>query len=541
MDVDRIEVLRGPNSVLFGSDALGGVVNIISTNPQALNDINNGLRGNIILNGFSNNKQGAGSLSLAGKNGEIAYQTQIGLRHAGNISTPAGQLQNTGEHELNGKAMIGVKEDWGNLVMDYSHFGQHAEIYPNPDTPPDATPCQDVAHDNVSLHYEQSASFLRLESHAHWQKDVESEFNDAASLSPTVELALTSLSLEIRAHHNPIGPFFGTLGFSAANQINETKGVESLIPAFNQFNGAGFIHEEVLISTLGLSAGLRFDGRRLHVNDNNELDVADQIRNYQALTGAVGAVYHASEEFVFAGNLGRGWRAPIAEELFVNGVDQGGMRYKTGNPNLKTEASLNIDLSIRYVSSNVKGELSFFRNHINDYIFLTSTGEEDSATGLMKYATQQANALLTGYEFSVESAVTPNLLIQGGTDMVIGKNEQTEEWLPTTPPQRFTLSIRLQEPTALGFHNSYFALNSKIITDQNRVGDFETPTGGYTLFGLKFGGEFISNSVRMNIDCSVDNIFNKAYADHLSRYKNYALNAGRDFVMKLSVPFDIVK
>jgi iron complex outermembrane recepter protein len=541
MDVDRIEIVRGPNSVMFGSDALGGVVNIISTDPQALGDINAGLRGNIILNGFSNSKQGAGSFSLAGKNDNVAYKVRLGLRHAENIATPAGELQNTGEHELNGSAMIGMREDWGNLAMDYSHFGQHSQIYPDPDSPAGAAPYQDVAHDKLSLHFDLPLSFVRLESHAHWQKDEENEFDDAASHNPTVDLALTSLTLDIKAHHNPTGPFFGTIGFSLENQLNETKGAEALIPGFNQFNEAGFIHEEVLISRLGLSAGLRLDERRLHVNDNAGLGVANQVRNYQALTGAFGAVYHASEELIVAGNLGRGWRAPIAEELFVDGVDQGGMRYKTGNPNLKTEASFNIDLSLRYVSSGVKGELSFFRNRISDYIYLASTGAQDSASGLIKYATQQANALLTGYEFSIESAVTSYLSIQCGVDMVIGKNEETDAWLPSTPPQRFAIGIRLHEPAALGICNPYLSMNSKIVTDQDRLSDFETPTGGYTLFGAGFGGEIMSSALRMNIDCSINNILNKAYVDHLSRYKNYALNPGRDFVIKLSMPFDIVR
>ena len=437
--------------------------------------------------------------------------------------------------------MIGIREDWGNLAMDYSHFGQHSQIFPDPDSPTGATPYQDVAHDKLSLHLDLPLSFFRLESRAHWQKDEENEFDDAASPNPIVDLALTSLTLDVKAHHNPIGPFFGTIGFSMENQLNETKGAEALIPAFNQFNGAGFLHEEVLVSRLGLSAGIRFDGRRLHVSDNAGLGVANQVRNYQALTGAFGAVYHVSEELIVAGNLGRGWRAPIAEELFVNGIDQGGMRFKTGNPDLNTEASFNIDLSVRYVSSGVRGELSFFRNRISDYIYLASTGAQDSASGLIKYVTQQADALLMGYEFSIESAVTSNLTIQCGADMVNGKNEETNTWLPSTPPQRFTLGVRLHEPTALGIRNPYLSMNSKIVTDQDRLGDFETPTEGYTLFGAGFGGEIMNSALRINIDCSINNILNRAYVDHLSRYKNYALNPGRDFTIKLSVPFDIVR
>ncbi|MGA2623717.1 MAG: TonB-dependent receptor [Bacteroidota bacterium] len=541
LDVQRVEILRGPNSVLFGSDALGGVINIIDDDIGRFTDQKPRLEGNLMLQGFSNSRQGAGSLSLSGRNDALCYKVQADVRQASDISTPAGELQNTGEIELNGKVAAGLVEESGNILFDYSHFGQKIEIPPDPRAHLEVTPFQKIAHDKFSVRYDHSFSSFRIESHALWQRNEETEYSASDSTMPDVDLVLNSLALDIRAHHNPVGQLFGTLGVSVEGQKNETLGLEALIPSFNQLTAAGYLHEELLLSQTNISAGFRYDVRRLDVNENDELNVSGQTRNYHAFTGGLGAVWHASDLLVFAFNLGRGWRAPLAEELFVNGVDQGGMRYKTGEPDLKTEASLNVDGAIRYVSPRIKGELSVFRNRINDYIYLKSTGEIDPASGLIKYVTRQANATLTGGEFGLKLAVSDNLILESGADIVLGKNEETESWLPLTPAPRTTLGLRLTQPSWKILLNPYLSFDAKVVLDQNRVAELETSTGGYTLFGIRAGGELPVMSEMVKVDCSVENLLNRAYADHLSRYKAYAFNPGRDITLKLSVPFDVVR
>ena len=540
LDVQRIEILRGPNSVLFGSDALGGVINIIDNDPGKFADQKPGLDGKLSLQGFSNSRQGAGSLSLSGRNDAFCYRVQADARQASDMSTPAGDLQNTGEHEVNGKVTAGLVGESGSMFFDYSHFGQKTEIPPDPQAISDVTPFQKIDHDKVSVRYDHSFSSFRIESDALWQRNEESEYSAAASAAPDVDLVLNSLTLDIRAHHNPVGQMFGTAGVSVEDQKNETLGAEALIPSFSQVTAAGYLHEELLLPQTNISAGFRYDVRRLDVDENGELNAGAQTRNYHAFTGGLGAVWHASDLLVFACNLGRGWRAPLAEELFVNGVDQGGMRYKTGDPDLKTEASLNGDVAIRYVSPRLKGELSVFRNRINDYIYLKSTGERDSASGLVKYVTRQANATLTGGEFSLELAVGDHLILRSGFDIVLGKNEETGTWLPLTPPPRSSLGLRWIQPSWEFLLNPYVSFETRIVLDQNRVAELETPTGGYTLVDIRVGGELTVMSTQVRVGCSVENLFSRAYADHLNRYKAYALNPGRDIALKLLIPFNFV-
>ncbi|MGH7454015.1 MAG: TonB-dependent receptor, partial [bacterium] len=359
-DIDRIEVVRGPNSVLFGSDALGGVINIIKAEiPSASNGAPQ-LGGSLLLNGFSNNRQGAGALSLHGASGIWGYRANLSLREANDIRTPNGKLFNSGANERNGSGMLGVQGDWGSIAADYSHFGQEIQIHEDPAEDPEATPYQKIQHDKVHLHANLPFPALRLEANGSWQRNDRKEFEEKQAAAPVLNLVLNTTTFEVKGHHKPIGSAFGTIGLSVMQQKNKTLAEEALIPAFSSVDLAGFIYEELRLHEVSLSAGLRYDTRNLDVKANEDIGVEAQTRDYHAVTGTVGAVWRATEPLAFALNVGRGWRAPIAYELFVNGVHEGTVRYDIGDSTLKPEASLNLDLSVRYATARVQGEIALF-------------------------------------------------------------------------------------------------------------------------------------------------------------------------------------
>lgn len=540
LDVERIEVLRGPNSIMFGSDALGGVVNVIQPDPLAREDMPGTLGGTAVFNGFSNTSQAAGSLALSGWHGAAGYRLQLGLRDAGDVTTPAGPLQNTRERETNGKAMVGFRGDWGEAAVDYSHFGQKLEILPDPSADNEPAPFQIITHDRLSARFNRPLPWARLETRAALQREEEKEYDDGEFSPLGPNLVLTSLTFDAKVHHDPLGSLFGTAGVSLSEEQNDSRGSEALIPNFQQFTAAGYLQEEALLSGVNLSAGLRFDSRRLHADDSPDLGVQEQNRSYGALTGSLGAVWHATGALIIAANLGRGWRAPIAPELFINGIDQGGQRYKVGNPDLQTEASLNIDLSIRLATPETRSELSVFRNQVNDFVYLVPSGGIDSASDLPVYFTRQANARLWGIELGSEIAFTKHLMLETAADMVIGTNTETGAWLTQIAAPRIDLGIRLTEPSFGPVGNPYAEVHSKIVFDQNRVSDFETRTGGYTLIRIGAGGEIGLGSGPLKIDCAVDNLFDRAYVNHLSRHKNFGLDPGRDITIRASVPFTII-
>jgi iron complex outermembrane receptor protein len=542
LDVDRIEVVRGPSSVLYGSDALGGVVNIIGPEVPSASAGVPLLEGQAVLNGFSNNRQAAGALSLAGAKGLIGYRGNLSLRDAGDTRTPGGTLSNSGAREINGSGMIGTTGAWGSVGIDYAHFGQRLEIHEDPAEDPAATPFQSIQHDKVHLHSNFPFERLRLEAHGAWQRNDRREFEEQTAQSPVLNLRLHTITLDVKAHHLPVGPVFGTAGFSVERQRNASLAEEKLIPDFDLLNLGGFIYEEVRIGAVNVSGGVRMDTRNIDVKASQDLGVAAQTRDYRAVSGTTGVTWRIAEPFSIAANVGRGWRAPTAFELFVDGVHEGTVRFEVGDATLKPESSLNVESSLRYASARVQGEATVFRNRINRYIFSSPTGQIDPASGFQIYEIKQANATLIGAELALQAQVAPWLILNGGINLVQGTNEALKTPLPLMPANNGRVGARVTTASWLGLTNPYISVDAKIVAGQHRIEAFETPSSGYTLLDMGIGWEIpLNHSHRLTVDLAAKNLLDKAYTDHLSRYKAYALDPGRNILLKISVPFTLAE
>ncbi len=535
LDVEKIEVVRGPGSVLYGSDALSGVVNIVKPEIPISRDGRPVFGGNLLMNGFFNNRQKNGALSLYGGGRTGGFRANVSGMDATNITTPEGRLYNSGQKEANGSGALGAKGDWGYLVLDYRHFYQRIEIHEDPAEDPAFTGFQKVRHDQAHLHADFPFPKFRLEVNGGWQRNNRREFEEKDSPEPGLNLLLHTLTLDVKAHHQPMGPVFGTVGFSVMNQKNETLGEEKLIPAFDELNFAGFLYEELGLKDVTLSGGFRLDSRSVDVKENEDLGVAAQTRDYSAVTGSAGLAWRVrGGPLAFAFNVGRGWRAPTEFELFANGVHGGTGRFEVGDATLKPEASLSTDMALRYASRRAQGEVSVFRNKINPYIFPSPTGETDPDSGFPMFVNRQADATLVGAEFSMQAQVAKWLILNAGVDVVRGTNNATQNPLPLMPPYRLKLGARL---TKASRWNPYFSTNARIVAAQDRVAPLETMTEGYRLMDVGLGWEVPMGGRRATFDLAVENLFDRAYVDHLSRYKTYALNPGRDVTLKVSVPF----
>ncbi len=535
-NAEKIEVVRGPLSLLYGADALGGVVSIKSEDPPFDND-QPVFGGKLMPNAFSNNRSGGGALSLHGARGGVGFRAYGGLRSAGDIQTPEGRLRNSGTEEFNGGGSVGVKKDWGTITVGYSRFNQRLEITEDPAEAPDATPYQKITHDKARLNADFPLEWGRLEVNTGWQRNNRREFEAKDAPTEALNLVLRTHTWDVKAHHNQLGPVTGTLGVQGMLQKNETLAEEKLVPGYDLRDIGVFLYEEMPVKQVTLSAGARLDNRRVDAKNEPVLGVTAQRLNYDAITGAAGAVWRIAEPWALALNVGTGWRAPSPFELFVNGEHEGTGRFIVGNAGFKTERALNKEVSLRYRTARVSGEMGVFHNRIDRFIFLAPTGVDDVDSGLPIFEYRQADATFVGVELALRAQPTDWLVLDAGADYIRARSEQTKEPLPLIPANRMRLGAKLVQKLLGRLADPYLGVKARLVDRQNRVPSFESKTSGYALFDFSLGADVPLLGNRVSVDIGLENAFDQPYRDHLSRYKAFALNPGRNATLKVTVPF----
>lgn len=539
-EAEKIEIVRGPGSLLYGSDALGGVVSVVSPDISKTVDGTNKLRAELSLNAFSNNEQLSGSLNLAGASGQFAYRAAISGRTSGDIQTPAGSLFNSGVEELNGNASMAYAGDWGFVDARFVRFTTRLELHENPAEDATATPFQRIVHDKGQLHSSVTLEGVRLEAVAGFQRNRRREFEESTTIDPSLELFTGTFTVDLKAHHRPFGPLFGTVGVSLMRQDVDSRKREKLVPNSQASDLAGFLFEEIHLGQVSLSGGLRLDTRSLDIGESSELGVAAQERRYDAVSGSLGASFRPTENLALVANLSRGFRSPTAFELFANGVHEGTATYEIGEPDLVPERATSSDLSVRYVSPRAVAQATLFRNEMTNYIFSAPTGFIDTSSTFPIFRYRQARAVLQGIELSLNIQLAEWWQVQIAADYTRGENRETGDPLPRIPPGKCFIESQFELESLGPLTHPHLNVRARSVSTQTRTDPRETRTGGYTLFDLSAGFEFPLGDQRGVIHLGIENMFDKAHTDHLNRYKTYALNPGRNFTGRLTIPFKIV-
>ncbi len=541
LSLQRVEVVRGPNSVLYGSDALGGVVNFIHDDGLLEGSNSPGMHGEVVLNAFSNNTEGAAHVALAGTSALGKYYTDLTFREAGNTHTPKGVLPNSGATEMNFEGAISTQRTWGSLFLGYSRFDQDREILLFGDNAGSGSPYQATVHDRLWLSYKSIPSTVYFSFHGVLQQNDGAEYEDEDDPVPENHLRLGALSLDGKLYYSGLENNSATIGVSTTAEQDATLGQEPVIPAYHQMTTAAFFFDDYRLKTVDVSVGARYDHRILVTSDNAILNVVGQTRNYGAFTGSLGLLWHAFDYTSFGMDVGSGWRAPNVEELFIDGLQGGSLMYKQGNPYLLPEQSFSTDFLARVTGPFLSGEVAAYYNRISHYIYLGPTGQIDSTSGIMKYSERQANATLTGIDAQFSLVASPQTLLTVGVDFLVARNNDAGTWLPLTPANRIMLELKRIFQSTSSIYQPYCSATADIVFDQNEVAPSETRTPGYTVFDVGFGGTLRLYNHPVTVDCRIHNSLNRAYHDNISLYKAYAYEPGIGFLVSIRVPFVIVK
>jgi iron complex outermembrane receptor protein len=573
-DIDRIEILRGPASLKYGADGIGGVINIISS--PLLYSENSGKiinYGTIDLTNATVNNEYSGNLTYGMGYKNIGFKAHIGFRNSGNIYTPdgnlivrtltpgvsdtihGGTLSNSGTKEIEGGFNLGLNGSFGNIEAGFESFGRKIQMH---DPDPISTANQKLDTKQLELKGEFPFNrLLKLESVTSYQLHSRKEFESSEDLennASNLYWYLRTFSTDLMLHNNLKDLFSGTIGLSVINMSNKSLGKEKLIPNYNSTSIGIYALEKYNYKNLTISGGLRYDTKILNIKSTvmgadvqgNSLRVINPDKlTFNALSGSFGVVYRPDYRIDIFTNIGRGWRAPSEYELYVDGEHEGTNRIEKGlktlNPGgtASPESSLNIDFGIRLKLNSFNMEISLFNNIIDNFIYPSPTGVIDSISNLEIYDIKQDKSRFTGIEYSLQFQPLQFLLLSLNGDYVFTRNEATDNPLPFTPPMKNIIEVKFQKENLFSLQNPYISVSCRITSSQYNVDPLETVTDGYTLFNASAGFEIVFSKLIASIDITGSNLFNVKYVDHLSRYKAYALNPGRNISLKLTVPFQI--
>lgn len=535
--VHSVEILKGPASLMYGSDALAGVV-VLGDAPV----LPEGKIGGEFGTGYqSNNGLIDYTLNLAGHQKDIVWSGRWSQRWAHDFKTPLdGYVPGSGFREKALNAMMGLNKRWGTSRLKFSYFhltpgmteveDDYAEGSRSYDI---LAPFQQVHHYKAVLTNTFPIGDGLLKTIVGYQQNRRQEFEEAEECE--LDFRLQSLHYDLRYVLPEYGGWRTNVGIAGMFQRSDNFGEEVLIPAYGLFDVGGFVtvckafHEQ-----LHFSGGLRYDHRGLHSKSLTESDELGQSverfldfrRSFDALSGSVGLIYNFKKGVSLKVNAARGFRAPNMSELGSNGVHEGTFRYELGNSQLKAENSWQIDLGADYTSRLVTAQVALFANRIGNYIFLQR--QPVAIAGTPAYQFTQGKARLLGGEARVVVHPIRQLHIENTFSYVNSQQLNAPadaRYLPMTPAPRWLATLHGELPLRSKIlHHLCAEVETDVNFRQNHVmlaNDTETPTPAYTLLNLMVGADIRRpDGHRLcNVTLSARNVLDKAYQSHLSRLK----------------------
>ncbi|MDX9768858.1 MAG: TonB-dependent receptor [Tenuifilaceae bacterium] len=516
----RVEVIRGPASLLYGSSALGGVINIMTTDiPDRWDE---GSRGVFSLQGATMNTMGAGFGRYTYGDETWAATGRVAYRQSSDITTPDGVIHGTSMSNLDAAAGYGFKSKNKSGGLSFSLANQVYEIPEHIEIPEEGV---EIQMQRLALqgrmNIERKGFFdkaqLRFNTSRMFQQEVEYEWIDE-DRDDEVELEYEKYSLcsTTTLQHKPFGFFDrGAVGVNLHAHNMDVRGEDAYTPGEVRVNLGVFTFQEIPLSNkMRLQAGLRIDFQHTSAIFSDNTPFANGKRNALNYTGSLGFNHRPIDGLEVGGQFARSHRNPSVEELYANGVHLGAGVYEIGNINLKDEIGQGGDFFIRWTSEIIDVELASFVNVFRNYIIFEPTGNFDPESGYPIFQYSGDEASLMGAELSAKLRPFNGFEIGVGFDYVDGRRiTNGKEYLPFIPPFRITASVEYD------FKAGWIGANMVSAAKQDRVAPDEEETDGYTIVGLSAGYR-LSKYGRHVLILRVDNLLNQRYRDHLSRIED---------------------
>lgn len=595
--IDKIEIIKGPGSLMYGSDGIAGVLNFLSPKSPHLGQI----KSQLISDFQSNNNLLGYSISNAGNINGIQWAGRFSNRYAGNFQNQYdGKVLNSGFKEYNGNLFLGINKKWGHSHLHFNSFNTTINL---PEGERDSlgkfvyedingnitTATEDDLSGYKTGFPHQVINHLRVSSNNYFilkkgtmnidlgfQNNKRKEY---ASIANPDEIALffdlNTFSYNARYNIEKMNGWETSFGLGGMQQNHTNRGLEYLIPDYNLFDIGAYVYtQKTFKNKWTLAGGIRYDQRVLLTEKlvldssgvlTNQEDSATSLKfnslseNYKGVSGSIGLSFQASKTSTFKLNLSRGFRAPNISEIASNGRHEGSFRYELGQPKLESEISHQIDFAYFLNSEHIALEFTPFVNFISNYIYsnkLTdSLGNDiiiDPSDPAPAFEFTQGNATLFGGEIYLDIHPHPFDWLHIANSFSYVRATQADATdstrsLPFIPAPKYRAELKAEFKNAgKSISSLYFKVAMDHYFSQNNVFSAygtETITPSYTLLSAGIGGYIKAYNKKdfFQIYLSVDNLTDLGFQQHLSRLKYAAenLNTGRNGIFNQGRNFSL--
>lgn len=577
--IDRAEVIKGPGALLYGSDAIGGVLSLYTNHVPTER-----FSGSVQLFGRSNNEQLGLSAKIGGRLGCWFYRANATLIDYADYKVPTDSIQyysywiKLKDQRLRNTA--GCERD-GSVMLGYAGYNFHTDVRVSDSYAKSGffanahgleVRLSDIDYDHsrrdIDLPY-QWVNHLKVLSHTTWRNDVTSfELNLAYqnnlreersepvshgympqpdnSLERRFDKSTYTAGMQLRrtlGNHELRG------GLSGEYQHNRRGGWGFIIPDFETLSLGGFVMDRYTISeNLILNAGLRYDYAMTHIHsyqdwyktpvDGDSVYIersSNMRRHFSSLTWSAGVNY-SSGLWVMKLNVGKSFRVPIPKELGANGINYHIFRYERGNPDLDPEESYQVDASISWGNDDWEVQVDPYLNYFPNYIYLNPTSQY--VEGLQLYNYTQAKVLRYGLEAQIKWLFAEHWQAHAEGEYLYARQESGEKkgyTLPFSTPWSIDTGVKYNfEHKGKGF----VGLSAHIVGAQNEIVPPEKPTDGYWTLNLSAGKDFLLGGTTLHVALHADNLLDRRYYDHTSYYRLIDVpEPGRNFSLMVGLEF----
>lgn len=547
--IESVEIIKGPASLLYGSDAIGGVINFIKEKPAPIGSI----IGDYNLQLFSNTTGITNNFGIKGASKKVFGGIRIGQKSNSDFLQGGGEFApNSRFNEKSIKANLGFTDKNGSFKLFYDFNNQKLGLVEDEaiDAITNRGRVNKIWYQEFNTHLLSSQNKIYL---GKFKIDINSAFQNTELIHfgdigvYEMQMRLSTLTYDFKLHlpsKQNSEYIIGIQGFNQKNlNINDRETILLPNATTNNYSAFGLL-QYTFFDKLKLQTGIRYDIKTIFTSSVG--NITDSLgyrapldKTYGSYSGSFGATYYLTHDLLFRANFAAAYRTPNLAELTSNGQHE--LRYEIGNQNLFPENAYETDISFHLHKDNITLDIAAFYNIIDNYIFISPTGDTITS-GISIYKYNQSNSFLYGGEAGLH--FHPKSLkwlhFETSYSKVIGKQENGD-FLPFIPANKLQVELRIEKEKISFLHNSFISINGCFSSAQNRAAPDETYTSGYSLFDIMIGGKVKLNNQLVSIGLSVNNLLDTKYIDHLSTLKevNY-FNPGRNISLSLKLPFQII-